>query len=434
MNLWQLIIREIAHRKLNFALALLSMVSAVACLVALLTILCGHDVRTGELLAQREQEVKARGQALKDDMRKITKGLGFNILILPEGQNLADVYADQYAAKTMPEEYVTRLAAQKDLVTVNHLLPSLEQKLVWPERKRTIILTGIRGEVPFVHRNPKKPLLDPVGEGEMVLGYELHTQLDLQPGSQVKFMDREFTIAKCYPQRGSSDDITAWMKLATAQELLDKQGRINAIWALECNCASIDRLAEIREDIAGILPETQVIEIASQATARAKARVTAEKEAKQALSDEQDNRSRLRSQIESVAEIMVPLVVLASSVWVGLLTLGNVRDRRSEIGILRAVGLRSSQILSVFLAKAVLAGVSGALLGILLGLAIGVIWYRADPSISGETGQVGDLLMPWLLTAFAAILAGTPLVAALASWLPALLAAQQDPAEVLSEE
>ena len=74
---------------------------------------------------------------------------------LPEW-DLSDLYAEGYASKLMPESYTQRLAESK-LITVRHLLPMLEQKLQWPEQKRTIILIGTRGEVPLSHlMNPER--------------------------------------------------------------------------------------------------------------------------------------------------------------------------------------------------------------------------------------------------------------------------------------
>src|SRR5947209_2022466 len=157
MSVWRLVLREILYRRLNFGLAVLSVLVAVGCLVAVLTVLRLHDLRTNELIAVKEKEAKAKGQKLEDDYRKINLKLGFNILILPKDQNLADLYADDYAARTMPEEYADRLAKQP-LVKINHLLPSLRQRLTWPEQKRTIILEGVRGEVPIAKQSQKKPL------------------------------------------------------------------------------------------------------------------------------------------------------------------------------------------------------------------------------------------------------------------------------------
>jgi len=170
----------------------------------------------------------------------------------------------------MPEEYV-HLLADSGIVTVRHFLPSLQQKIEWPERKRKIILVGARGEVPNLHKNPVKPLVQPVPPGTISFGYELHRSLDLKVGEKVKLMGKEFTIHACHKERGNKDDITAWIFLAEAQELLDKRGLVNAILALECLCTG-DALPLIRKEIAAILPRTQVIERGSRALARAEAR------------------------------------------------------------------------------------------------------------------------------------------------------------------
>ncbi|MDA7535622.1 hypothetical protein N9085_03060 [Akkermansiaceae bacterium] len=45
--------------------------------------------------------------------------------------------------------------------------------------------------------------------------------------------------------------------LDEAQEIFGLENQINAILALGCNCASIDRLGEIRAEILAILPDLQ---------------------------------------------------------------------------------------------------------------------------------------------------------------------------------
>jgi putative ABC transport system permease protein len=152
MRIRHLVAKEIRHRKLSFGLGLLAVALAVGTLVGALTLLHGHDLRTQHLLARKEAETKEKMAALNDDVRKAMLRLGFNLVILPKGQNLGDWYADDYASKYMPEEYVTKLA-HSGIMTVRHLLPSLQQKVKWPEKKRTIILVGTRGEVPDLHAN-----------------------------------------------------------------------------------------------------------------------------------------------------------------------------------------------------------------------------------------------------------------------------------------
>lgn len=312
----------------------------------------------------------------------------------------------------MPEDYVMKLAAS-DVVKVNHLLPSLTQKVTWPEQKRTILLIGTRGEVPIGERALKKPLLDPVAPGKAVLGYELHQSLGLQQGDSIQLMGKTFTVEKLHSQRGSADDITIWLNLAEAQELLGKPGEINAILALECNCASIDRLAEVRAEIGKILPDTVVIEKESTALARAEARNTAKRTAEQARDKLEQNRIASRTTREQLAAFLIPLVALTSAIVVALLTVLNVRQRRTEIGTLRAIGIPSHTLLSTFLLRAALSGLLGAAIGVLVTLAASQSLTLITP---GE----------WSLIALTAVL-----FSCAAAWLPALNAANQDPAKLL---
>ncbi len=425
MTLHRLIFREILHRKLSFALGVFSAAVAVAFLVAALAILQKHDARTEQIIAAKETETQQQMAKLEDDYRKLMLKMGFNVMILPKDQNLSDLYADDFASKYMPEEYATRLAKSR-VATINHILPSLQQKVKWPERERTVLLMGVRGEV-YLQSASQKPLLDMVAPGTMIVGQELARSLPLKVGDKTKLMGREFAVAKINPERGNKDDITVWINLSEAQELLDKRGLINGILALDCTCDTVDRLGRIRPEIARILPDTQVIEYASQALTRAEARQRAGAEALASVEREKEGRAKLRSEREALISVLVPVVMVGSAVWIGMLALANVRDRRGEIGILRALGLRSRQILVIFLGKAVVIGLGGAALGYGVGRAVGVFWREAPGVAAGSFAFVDGRLLFLVLVA-------APVLAALASWLPALVAAQQDPAETLREQ
>jgi putative ABC transport system permease protein len=425
MNLARLVVREIGHHLLNFALGTAAVGVAVGCLVGQLALLREHDAHTERIIAAKEKETKEKMAALEDDYRKITKGLGFNVLILPAEQNLGDLFANDFASLFMPETYVERLATSH-VATIQHLLPSLQQKIKWPERERTIILMGVRGEVPILRADPKKPILEAVPAGTMTVGWELHRSLKLQVGAIVRLLGKDFTVGKVHPERGTKDDITVWISLKEAQELLHRPGQINGILALECVCAA-DSLDKVRAEIARILPDTQVIEFQSQALARAEARQRAAAEARDAVERERVNRARLRESREAFAGILVPLVTLGAGLWIAFLSYGNVRQRRPEIGLLRALGVRSRQVMALFLGRALLMGIGGACLGLLAG---GLM-----AAAGGPTPWEDLTIRMWGNSSFlGAVLAGAPVVAMLACWLPSYLAAQLDPAEVLRED
>jgi hypothetical protein len=424
MNLAFFILREIGHHRLNFGLGTVAVAVAVACLAGELGVLRQHDARTRQIVAAKEKETREKMAALEEDYRKITKGLGFNVLILPAEQNLNDLFASDFATNHMPESYVERLATSR-VATIQHLLPSLQHKLKWPEFERTIILTGVRGEVPILHAVPKKPILEPVPPGTMTVGWELHRSLKLQAGQKVRLLGREFTVGQLQPERGTKDDITVWINLKAAQDLLARPGQINGILALECVCAA-DSLQKVRAEIGRVLPQTQVIEFQSQALARAEARQRAAQEAREAVEREIQNRAKLRQSHEAFAAVLVPVVTLGAGVWIAFLAFGNVRDRRPEIGLLRALGVRSKHIMGLFLGRAFLMGVAGAVLGLVAGLLLAS--FGGGPESGATSG------MWWHAAFLAGVLMGAPVVAMLAGWLPSYLAAQQDPAEILRED
>jgi hypothetical protein len=341
----------------------------------------------------------------------------------------------------MPEEYVTRLANSK-AITIAHLLPSLRERVRWPEQAdRTITLIGVRGEVPFIHRDPKKPLLHPVPPNSIVLGYELHRGADVKPGDTVVLRGRTFTVTKCHAARGGEDDRTAWINLPEAQALLEKEGQINEIKAIKCQCAGVG-LAKVRTEIAQTLPDTQVHEDGTKVLARAEARSRAAEARKKAnaatatkvkqelaaaVADEKKaleaaaaSRAALRKTREDLGALILPLVLVGAVVWIAYLAFTNARDRAPEVGVLRALGVRSSTVTSLFLGKAVLMGVLGAVVGYFAGGAVGRLWGEGAVSVFDPA-------------LFLLVIVLAPALASLASWAPAMMAAQRDPASVLSE-
>lgn len=408
MQLWQLVWREITHRPLNAFLSLIAVTAAVAGAIGVTTMLTTHEARTA-----------ARVQHSDDEIRKITKDLGFNVTILPADQNLADFHAQDFAAKTMPESFVHQLANARGLFTVNHLRPAIISKTTWPEQKRSVILMGIHGVVPLAHQDPKKPLADPVPSGKIHIGHAIANDLNLAVGQSTTFMGRDFEIEKIYTQRGNKDDITLWIDLADAQQMLNLEGQVNMIQALGCNCATIDRLAEIEADISKVLgTDVQIIEQSTNAIARAKARNTIKAEGEDTLKE-----------WRMFSAALIPTVTLLAGLWVGMLCLANVRQRRAEIGLWRAIGWPAKRILILLLSKASLIGFIGAGLGYGIGFGGAILFgaVTADEAIPTDA----TLFNPNTLL-IALVLA--PFLAALASWLPALAAAGQDPAAILQKE
>ncbi|MCK5803330.1 MAG: FtsX-like permease family protein [Lentisphaeria bacterium] len=428
MTIFTLLRREIQANLLGFLLTILATAIAAAVPLCARSLLVTHDLQTAELLKAKEEQLADKLKYVKNEMRKATLKLKFNLLILPEGQDPNEWYAKDYGSKTMPESYVTKLA-NSEVVSVRHFVPSLQKPVVWPETKRRVILVGSRGEVPNLHKNPRKPLIQPVPTGTIVLGYRLHSDLGIKVGDTVRFMDREFTAHRCHEKRGSKDDITVWIPLKAAQELLDKPGQINAILALECLCVGMTGVETFRREIHKVLPNTKIVEQGSKALARAEARIKLGRDAQATLQREKEARQQLRNSLQTLTDTLSGIALAAAAFCVAITLAMNSRRRRAEFAILRALGFGSLRLLLLLLLRALSAAVLGIVMGVVLAYALASRLPLLLDSVAATQAP------PSPDTAFALQIAGAVLLLVLLSaWLPAIAAVRRDPANLLGRE
>ncbi len=379
MFIIRMLLREIRHRKLNFISALIAVITAVGLFVGVFTA-C---------------------EASRRETIRLMRNMGFNLIIVPEGTDMVDFWSQDYARKEMPEEYVHRLANSKDL-SIQHLVARLQKRIEW--RGRKILLTGILPEVQMKYLPAKSAMIEAPEPGTVYVGYELWRGTDIQVGQEIELSDKSFRVAMRLEEQGTKDDIRIYGHLHDVQEVLGKPGRINEVEALGCLCLG-DALADIRQQLARELPGTHVTEFRSIAIMRAET----------------------RKMIENYAALIIPAILIVAAVWVGLLALGNVRERRAEIGVLRAMGVSSWPIAVLFLGKAVLIGLVGAALGFVLGT-----WLASHfgPQVFPLTARkIAPMysLLSWSLI-------GAALMCVVASYLPIVQGVMQDPAQVLREE
>jgi len=93
----------------------------------------------------------------------------------------------------------------------------------------------------------------------------------------------------------------------------------------------------------------------------------------------------------------------------------SVLQRRRELGLLRAVGASRGQVLRSVLAEASLMGVVGAMLSVLIGLALE--WYTVRMLVFDAAGVVFPMLIPW--TSAAVVIGGSVAAATLVGLWPA---------------
>jgi putative ABC transport system permease protein len=224
-------------------------------------------------------------------------------------------------------------------------------------------------------------------------------------------------------QEGSKKDITIWMNLHDAQAILGKENRITEIAAVETRKA-LARPQKVRNEIAGILGNVDVIERRPQSLAVLQARLGAAREHLATIDRETESQEAMMRQHNFLALAIGLAVLILCCGWVAVISHSNVTDRETEIAILRTMGATQSQVLRLFLTKwillSVFCGTGGYFAGTVIGPAA-VTGNSIDFSVAAEVD-------PYLI---ASSIGAVVVLAACAGYVPARQISRRDPADTL---
>ena len=378
-----LIFKELSHRKVNAILSLLAVTIAVSGSIIFHTAFAGSLQRT----------------------KRIQRDMGQNLRIVSKDTDLVHFWDEGFSRETFPENWVKSFTNITDTINYSHLSAVLKWKVQWRDTPAMIYGLAPREVAP---PGRKKPIMiTPVKRGTVQLGRTLADIHGVKRDATVTVEGGKFEVARVLSEKGSGAEIRIYMHLADAQAVLKREGQINEIQALDCYCAdeTQDTLALLRKQLGPILPQAQVFRMQDMAEAREKQ----------------------RRDIEWTFSTLMPVIVIICGIIVGALAFMNTRARRQEIGILRALGKGSGSVATLFLGKALLLGITGALSGFALGTALLFGWGT-------EVLKVSPKLIGWDFNNLKWALLIAPVFAVLASFIPAMLAVTQDPADTLRHE
>lgn len=183
----------------------------------------------------------------------------------------------------------------------------------------------------------------------------------LKPGDTIIIGDRNFQVVGIVDQQGSSQAGAAnlYIPLAEAQQLVNMAaGQVNQVYA------RIDDAGQVDIIVADLTTQLGPISAMSQ----------------ESILQVMGGVARISTKFSAVAGLvgMAGGVALA---WVALT--GLVAERRREIGVMKAIGWRSRDVIRVFMGEILLLGLFGGLLGIALGSGLAVVMgYLPAPVVS----------------------------------------------------
>ena len=382
MNLRDISLLNLRRRKAKAGFVLAGLLIGVTTVVALLSLV----------------------QAMTEDINHKLEKFGANILVVPKTENLGLTYGGLSLGGVSFEMEEIRHA---DLARIDNIPNAGNVAAVGPMVLGVIEVNGTRvllSGVDFETTNILKPWWKIMGSAPdddgLILGSESARILGITAGETITAGGRDLTVAGILQPTGSQDDQLAFTRLATAQTLLGKEGRVSMVEvaALCKDCPIEDMVAQISD----ALPGAKVMAIQSVVKGRM-----------ETLSQFR----KLTFGVSSIVAFVGALVVLVTM-------MGSVRERTREIGIFRAIGYRKSHVMRIVLIEAVIIAALAGLVGYPLGLGA----TKAAIPLFTESAHVAIPLD-------IALALGAPLGAILlglaASIYPALMAARLDPNEAL---
>ncbi len=339
------------------------------------------------------------------DIEQTMDQFGANILITPKSNDLALSYGGislgrvSFDQRELDPSVLQRIKTIKNRENIAVVAPKVLGAVT--VRGKDLLLVGVDFAAELrLKRWWRLTGTEPVAVDDALLGSAAAKVLGVKAGDRLEVGDRSFKVSAVLQDTGSQDDSLLFVPLAAAQAITGKQGRITLIEvaALCGGCPITDMAGQI----SAVLPDAKVSAI------------------KQVV----EGRLQTIGQLKRFSLGMGGVIALISLVLVFITMMGNVNERKVEIGIFRAIGYRTGHVMGIILVEAGLVGLLSGFSGYLLGLAAAA---GALPLMS-QSGNP-HLLVQWQV-ALPAILS-VALVSLLAAFYPARRAGRMDPADAL---
>ncbi len=330
--------------------------------------------------------------------------LGANILAIPKGcpyEATGVILSGGNLRYAVVENQMAPIKKTEGIKTISATI--MGQRAVGPYKKVHVI---VGADENYHLMRPKLGFKKPFAENEVGLGYKISQVLSAKVGDDFDIAGKTYKIAAIADKGATEDEDLVFMNLRSAQKLLKAEGMLSSILIQVDDPAQSETVAKRLMTI----PDLQVVTIGDfQAT----------------ISDFVSG--------AKVAILSVLIIIILIS-GVGILTTqaSSVAERKGEIGMMRAMGATSGQVLFESTLESAILGFFGAIFGVALGFALSssaseLIKKSLPQSPSGSIISIG-----W--TSAIITLAIVIIISVLAAYGPAKNAASTKPTEAASDE
>ncbi len=325
----------------------------------------------------------------EEKIKELSHDLGKGMLVLPQGTDLESFYAMEYGPEVMPDDYGDRIKASP---------VGKHAGMIDPRLYGNVTVQGT--DLVIVGRNIKFPSYGTTNYEPAAIGSGAATKLSLKSGDILEVEGAQVKIVKVIDPPPKGYDMALFMPMISAQRILDKPGKINALNMGGCWC-KLD-VPAFAAEVENTLPGTMAITV--------------------------DGLAKAQVQINDIMERYSVVLWIAGTVLVigsiVFLILYMIRKGEREIGLLLSIGLSPGKIIIKNIVIAVLTATIAALAGHLLSVPL-MSWF-------GKSFMRISLVPSWeYLPHF---VGASLVIAVVASSLPSWFVTRMDPTKLLREE
>ena len=320
MNTLKLVARNITRRKGRFIFTLLGIAIGMAAFVALL----------------------ALGGGMRTEIRNQANAMGSNLIVTPTDWCAFDqisIFTGEPLPASLSREIFDQIRDIDGITTAPYLTQASAIDMT------PVAVIGIQHDVMMDFTNWELGVGDfftNEDQRAVVLGSSIAGNFGLEIGDEIPIRGESFPVIGILESVGSLDDLGVYMSIPVMQEVYEIEDMISYIGV------QVDQVENVEAYKAEILNRVNVA----------------------VNSDEQllDSVLQMLGSVEGTLQAIAGISLIAASFGIINTMMTAIYERRREIGILRSIGSKKSNIFKIFVLESGVYGLLGGILGSIIGV------------------------------------------------------------------